>query len=72
MGTNIADALKTGVNVEGYQKTMELVSALKLPLCDVERVAEVCVSVTFDRGMSLVNGACIPVDHGWAGVYGIS
>lgn len=72
MDTNIGDAIRTGINVEGYQKAKELLDALKMPLCDVERVAEVCASVTFDKGMSVVNGACIPVDHGWAGVYGIS
>ncbi|RJE27606.1 NAD dependent epimerase/dehydratase family [Aspergillus sclerotialis] len=72
METNIADSFKTGMNTEGYQKTNELLKAVNIPLCDVDRAAELCTSLTFGKGTSLVNGACIPVDHGWSAVYGIS
>ena len=72
METNIADAFKAGMNMEGYQKLNELLTALKIPSCDVELVADICTALTFGKGMGLINGACIPVDQGWSGIYGIS
>lgn len=72
MDTNIVDAFKSNVNAEGMKKTHDLGAGVKVPLCDTNQAADVCVSLTFGGGAGLINGACIPVDHGWCGTWGIS
>ncbi|PYH87546.1 short chain dehydrogenase/oxidoreductase [Aspergillus ellipticus CBS 707.79] len=70
MMTNITDAFATGINTEGKDKMKDLMTAAKTPLCDVNQVAEFCVSVSCGPGAKLINGTCIPVDHGFAGLLG--
>ena len=72
METNIADAFKTGMNMDGYHKMNDLYKATQAPVCELDSVADLCVSLTFAKGAGLVNGACISVDRGWSGILGIS
>ncbi|RAL14303.1 SDR family NAD(P)-dependent oxidoreductase [Aspergillus homomorphus CBS 101889] len=70
MTTNITDAFMTGINEEGKDKAMELMTAANVEMCDVEQVADLCLSITSGPGSNLINGACIPVDHGMSGCLG--
>lgn len=70
MHTNIGDALKSGMNMEGYQKTNALLEAVQAPLCDLEEVAGFCLTMTYGKGAGVINGACIAVDNGWTGMVG--
>lgn len=72
MNTNIADAFKSNINLEGYKKTNDMLQAVGVGLCDLDEAASVCASLTFGAGTNLVNGACVPVDQGWSALYGIS
>ncbi|KAJ5212103.1 uncharacterized protein N7498_003749 [Penicillium cinerascens] len=70
MQTNVADAFKTGLNMEGYQKMNTVFESIKAPYCDLEEVAGFCTSMTYGKGASIINGACIAVDNGWTCVVG--
>ncbi|KAF7586148.1 hypothetical protein BBP40_009403 [Aspergillus hancockii] len=70
MHTNIVDALMANVNEEGKNKAMAIMGAVRSPLCEIDAVAELCLSMTCGKGARLVNGACIPVDHGFSGALG--
>ena len=70
MNTNITEAFMAGVNEEGKDKVVSIMGALRSPLCDIDEVAEVCVSMTCGKGSRLINGACIPIDHGFSGTVG--
>ncbi|RAH69323.1 SDR family NAD(P)-dependent oxidoreductase [Aspergillus aculeatinus CBS 121060] len=70
MDTNITDAFMTGVNMEGKDKAMDMMTAAKLAMCDVDQVADLCLSITCGPGSSLINGTCIPVDQGLTGWLG--
>ncbi|GES61720.1 short-chain dehydrogenase/oxidoreductase [Aspergillus terreus] len=70
MNTNITDAFMAGVNEEGMKKVKELMEAVKTPLCELDQVAELCLTLASSRGARLINGACIPVDHGFCGIVG--
>ncbi|KAJ5989024.1 hypothetical protein N7481_004234 [Penicillium waksmanii] len=70
MNTNIADVFKNGMNMEGYQKFSSVYEAVKAPMCDVDEVAGLCTNLTYGKGASIINGACIAVDNGWSCVVG--
>ncbi|KAF7121979.1 hypothetical protein CNMCM5793_009533 [Aspergillus hiratsukae] len=70
MNTNIIDAFHAGINMEGKDKATEILSAIKTPLCELNDVADMCLSVACGRGSKLINGAIIPVDNGWTGIVG--
>ncbi|KAE8334958.1 hypothetical protein BDV24DRAFT_169688 [Aspergillus arachidicola] len=70
MATNITEAFMAGVNEEGKEKVVSIMGATRSPLCDIDEVAEVCVSMTCGKGSRLINGACIPIDHGFSGTVG--
>jgi NAD(P)-dependent dehydrogenase (short-subunit alcohol dehydrogenase family) len=70
MDTNVADAFKTGINVEGHQKMKAVFDSINAPYCDLEEVAGFCTSMTYGKGASIINGACIAVDNGWTCVVG--
>ncbi|GIJ99427.1 hypothetical protein Aspvir_001559 [Aspergillus viridinutans] len=70
MKTNIADAFHAGINVEGKDKAVEILIAIKAPLCGIDDVADMCLSLACGRGSKLINGALIPVDNGWTGIVG--
>lgn len=70
MQTNIADALKTGMNMDGYGLSAPILEAVKAPLCDLDEVAGFCLNMTYGKGASVINGACIALDNGWTGMVG--
>ncbi|KAJ5132383.1 hypothetical protein N7448_006541 [Penicillium atrosanguineum] len=70
MQTNVADAFKTGINMEGYQKMNTIFESIKAPYCDLEEVAGFCTSMTYGKGASIINGACIAMDQGWTATVG--
>lgn len=70
MNTNVADAFKTGIHTEGYQKMNTVYEAINAVPCDLEEVAGFCTSLTYGNGSSIINGACIAVDNGWSCVVG--
>lgn len=70
MHTNVVDAFKTGLNMEGYQKMNTIFESIKAPYCDLEEVASFCTSLTYGKGASIINGACIAVDQGWSATVG--
>ncbi|PWY91359.1 short chain dehydrogenase/oxidoreductase [Aspergillus sclerotioniger CBS 115572] len=70
MMTNITDAFMSNINMEGKDKAVGLMTAAGVPLCDVDRVAELCLSISCGPGAELINGTCIPVDHGLSGLLG--
>ncbi|KAE8144568.1 hypothetical protein BDV25DRAFT_145484 [Aspergillus avenaceus] len=57
MDTNITDAFTSNINQEGMQRTTGLLRATQTPLCDVDSVAELCLSLTCGKGARLINGA---------------
>jgi NAD(P)-dependent dehydrogenase (short-subunit alcohol dehydrogenase family) len=70
MNTNIIDAFHAGINMEGKDKAAEIFSAIKAPMCELNDVADMCLSLACGRGSKLINGAIIPVDNGWTGIVG--
>lgn len=60
----------SGINEDGKNMVVDLMSAVKAPLCDLDQVAEMCLSLTHGKGVKLVNGVCIPVDNGFSAVIG--
>ncbi|CAN8103586.1 unnamed protein product [Discula destructiva] len=68
--TNMKDAFMGGANTEGMQKVMGLLSGAKPTPCDLGEAAAYAVSLAHGAGASLINGACINVDHGWSSVVG--
>lgn len=69
-GTNLNDAFKTGVHMEGREKLGEILSGVQPLPCDVKDVAELCVSLASGPGWNVVNGGVIAVDHGWTSIVG--
>ncbi|KAJ0414026.1 short chain dehydrogenase/oxidoreductase [Aspergillus carlsbadensis] len=70
MNTNVTDAFRTGINKEGYQKTRDAMEALRIPLCDLDDVADLCVELSHGARSRLLNGALIHVDNGWGSMMG--
>lgn len=70
MNTNIADVFSNGMNMDGYQKFNSVYEAVNAPMCDVNEVAGFCTNLTYGKGASIINGACIAVDNGWSCVVG--
>ncbi|KAJ5624433.1 Glucose/ribitol dehydrogenase [Penicillium lagena] len=70
MQTNIADSLKTGMNMDGYGLAAPILEAVKAPLVDLDEVAGFCLNMTYGKGASVINGACISLDNGWTGMVG--
>ena len=70
MNTNIADVFKTGMHMEGYQKMNAVYEAVQAPACDLDEVAGFCTNLTYGKGSSVINGACIALDNGWTAVVG--
>ncbi|KAF7713744.1 PKS/NRPS-like protein biosynthetic cluster [Penicillium ucsense] len=70
MQTNIADVFKTGMNMEGYQRMNAVYEAVQAPACDLDEVAGFCTNLTYGKGSSVINGACIALDNGWTAVVG--
>jgi len=70
METNIVDAFRTGMHVQGMEKMQTILEAIQAPHVDVNEVAGFCVNMTYGRGASQINGATIAVDNGWTSVVG--
>jgi NAD(P)-dependent dehydrogenase (short-subunit alcohol dehydrogenase family) len=70
MNTNIVDAFKTGMHMEGYQKVASILESIQTPQVDVDEVAGFCVNMTYGKGAGQINGATIAVDNGWTSVVG--
>ncbi|RAH61605.1 short chain dehydrogenase/oxidoreductase [Aspergillus piperis CBS 112811] len=70
METNITDAFMSNINLEGKDKAVALMTAAAAPMCDINRVAELCLSISCGPGAEIINGTCIPIDHGMSGVLG--
>ncbi|KAF9884526.1 hypothetical protein FE257_001714 [Aspergillus nanangensis] len=70
MQTNIQDAFMSGINQDGMARVQKLFATAEVPMCDLDQVAEVCLTVASSQGMKLINGTCIPVDHGLSGTLG--
>ena len=68
MQTNISDAMKNGLNMEGYQKLNAVLEAVKTPMCDVDEAADLCLNLTCGKGFGIVNGACLAADNGWTAI----
>lgn len=70
METNISDSLKTGINMEGYQKMSSILDAVKVPMVELDDAANLCVTVASGKGFGIVNGTCISADNGWSSIVG--
>ncbi|KAL2846697.1 hypothetical protein BJY01DRAFT_247127 [Aspergillus pseudoustus] len=70
MHTNVTDAFLAGVNPEGKQRTAEIMQALKVPVCNIDDVADLCVTLSEGSRSNLLNGALIHVDNGWGSIMG--
>ncbi|KAJ5520362.1 Glucose/ribitol dehydrogenase [Penicillium fimorum] len=70
MDTNIVDAFKSGMNMEGYEKLVGILKGIQAPHVDVNEVAGFCVNMTYGKGASQINGATIAIDNGWTSVVG--
>ncbi|KAJ6087586.1 hypothetical protein N7467_006500 [Penicillium canescens] len=70
MNTNIVDAFKTGMHMEGYQKMTSILESIQAPHVDVDEVAGFCVNMTYGKGAGQINGATIAIDNGWTSVVG--
>jgi NAD(P)-dependent dehydrogenase (short-subunit alcohol dehydrogenase family) len=70
METNIVDAFRTGMNVEGCEKLKTVLEAIQAPPVDINEVAGFCVNMTYGKGASQINGATIAIDNGWTSVVG--
>ena len=70
METNIVDAFRTGMHVQGMEKMQTILEAIQAPHVDVNEVAGFCVNMTYGRGASQINGATIAVDNGWTSIVG--
>ncbi|KAJ5239910.1 hypothetical protein N7468_004529 [Penicillium chermesinum] len=70
MNTNIGDNMKSNMNMEGYQKLHDILGSIKVPTCEVEDAANLCVTLVSGKGMGIVNGACLAADNGWTSIVG--
>ncbi|KAL4878063.1 hypothetical protein BJY04DRAFT_229966 [Aspergillus karnatakaensis] len=70
MHTNVTDAFQQGINLEGKQRMMEIMQALRVQTCDVEDVASLCLTLAEGGNSAMLNGALIHVDNGWGSVMG--
>ncbi|KAJ5306050.1 hypothetical protein PENANT_c024G01908 [Penicillium antarcticum] len=70
MNTNIVDAFKTGMHMEGYQKMASILESIQTPHVDVDEVAGFCVNMTYGKGAGQINGATIAIDNGWTSIVG--
>ncbi|KAJ5780732.1 Glucose/ribitol dehydrogenase [Penicillium paradoxum] len=70
MATNIVDAFSTGIHPEGMGKVQAILEAVKAPHVDIDEVAGFCVSMTYGKGASQINGATIAIDNGWTSIVG--
>lgn len=70
MNTNLGDAFKTGIHVEGHRKMNTVYESINVEPRDLNEVAGFCTSITYGKGASIINGACIAVDNGWTCVVG--
>ncbi|KAJ5372372.1 Glucose/ribitol dehydrogenase [Penicillium concentricum] len=70
MDTNIVDAFKSGMHMEGYEKLVGILKAIQAPHVDVNEVAGFCVNMTYGKGAGQINGATIAIDNGWTSVVG--
>jgi NAD(P)-dependent dehydrogenase (short-subunit alcohol dehydrogenase family) len=64
MHTNVADAFADGMNKEGYA-CMEKTAAFEPAPCELPKVASSVLYLCSEAG-SVANGACVPIDNGWA------
>jgi len=64
MQTNVADAYAGGLNKEGFAM-MEKTAAFKPAVCELSKVAASVLYLCSEAG-SVANGACVPIDNGWA------
>ena len=63
--TNIADTFKDGsIHQEGMALSMKAIQTGH-PFSTIAEVGKIVASLCSDT-FALVNGACIPVDNGWA------
>ncbi|KAJ5761160.1 hypothetical protein N7520_008316 [Penicillium odoratum] len=70
MPTNIADSMRTGLNVDNLQRVTGILGALRVPLCELEECAELSLQLAGGKGFSIVNGVCISADNGFTAVVG--
>jgi hypothetical protein len=70
MHTNVTDAFRSGINTEGYQKTRDVMQALRVPLCGLDDVADLALELSHGARSKLLNGALIHVDNGWGSMMG--
>lgn len=68
MDTNITEAFMAGINLEAKDRIVELMQAMRVPMCPLGEVAEVVFSMTCGPGARLMNGNCVPVDNGFSAV----
>jgi len=64
MQTNVAEAWADRLNKDGWGM-MEKTSAFQPALCDLSKVAKACLYLCSEAG-TVCNGACVPIDNGWA------
>jgi len=64
MRTNVGEAWANNVNKEGFA-LMEKAAAFEPAPCELPKVAASVLYLCSDTG-SIANGACVPVDNGWA------
>ncbi|KAJ5924335.1 hypothetical protein N7466_008522 [Penicillium verhagenii] len=70
MNTNIADAMRSGCNMEGMKRCTSALQAIGLPFCDLEDAAELSLYLAGGKGFGIVNGGCISADNGWSAMVG--
>ncbi|OQE37430.1 hypothetical protein PENCOP_c010G07214 [Penicillium coprophilum] len=70
MDTNIVDAFKSGMHMEGYEKLAGILKGIQAPHVDVNEVAGFCVNMTYGKGAGQINGATIAIDNGWTSIVG--
>ncbi|CEN60533.1 hypothetical protein ASPCAL02969 [Aspergillus calidoustus] len=70
MNTNVTDAFRSGINTDGYQKTRDVMQALRVPLCGLDDVADLALELSHGARSKLLNGALIHVDNGWGSMMG--
>ncbi|KAE8331416.1 hypothetical protein BDV39DRAFT_189821 [Aspergillus sergii] len=70
MRTNVRCAFADRKNEEGCNRIMGLLQSMKVNHCDIDEVADLCVSLTAGPGSRQINGALINVDKGWGSLMG--